>query len=112
MTRDSPYPPSPPETPESILSSEEYQDTNLNVRKDAQQAFESFPGPPTTIQSDVDVNVPLTVTASTPLSLQCMMCNASPTVGSRPTVTMCGHLFCSVYVSRILGTTVAGLTLH
>ena len=41
------------------------------------------------------------VTAPKPLSLQCRMCGAPPTVNTRPTATICGHLFCSEYVPRI-----------
>lgn len=40
------------------------------------------------------------------------MCNAPPTVVTRPTVTVCGHLFCYEYVLRIPRITTAGLTLH
>ena len=87
---------------------EGHQGTNLDAGKSARQARESFLEPPTGTQGDI--NVPPAVTASTPLSLQCRMCNASPTVGTRPTVTVCGHLFCSEYVLRISGSAAAELT--
>jgi len=75
-----------------------------------QGPVESFLGPPAVIQDGV--NVPPAATPSTPLSLQCRVCGASPTVGTRPTVTMCGHLFCSKYVSEIPGSTAIRLTQH
>jgi len=99
VTPDGPDSPSPAGTPVPVLPQDGYQCTDLNGGKDFQQTFESFPEPPTSVQGDVDV--PPAVTASTPLSLRCRMCDAPPTVGAQPTVTMCGHLFCSEYVLRI-----------
>ena len=87
---------SPPEAPVPILRPEGHQDANSNVGRDVQQVSESSPEPPTTS----DANVLSAATVSTPLSLQCRMCNASPTVGSRPVAAMCGHIFCSEYVSK------------
>lgn len=62
--------------------------------------------------SQDEVNPPPAVTAPTPLSLQCRTCNAPPTAATQPTVTMCGHLFCSGYVTRIIRNTAARLTPH
>jgi len=53
---------------------------------------------PTTSQTDAHETP--AVTTSTPLSMQCRICDAPPTVGTRPTVTMCGHLFCSECITR------------
>ena len=88
-------------SPASTLSSPLPEERATWGGPEPQGPFESFLGPLTVIQDDVDV--PPAVTASTPLSLQCMLCNASPTVGMRPTVTTCGHLFCSEYVLEIPG---------
>jgi len=44
------------------------------------------------------------------LSLCCRMCGAPPKVTTQPTVTTCGHLFCSEYVPRMLGTVIRKLT--
>ena len=96
------------ETPVSNLPPEGHQSTSSSSRRNVQRASEISPQPPTTIQGRT--NVPPVVTASALLSLQCRMCNASPTVGSRPTATMCGHIFCSEYVPRIPGATAVGLT--
>jgi hypothetical protein len=76
-----------------------YQGAELSTGEGVQQTHESPPVPPTISQTEVYVTP--AVTASTPLSLQCRMCDAPPTVGTQPTVTMCGHLFCSEYVPRI-----------
>ena len=88
------------ETPVPVLPPRGRQDTSLNVAgRDVQQEFENYIEPPAP-------------TASTPLSLQCRMCGAFPTVSSRPTATMCGHIFCSECVSKASGIGAAGLTLH
>ena len=89
------HPPGLIEITAPIFPPDGCQDTSSNGGKDLQQAFESFSEPPVTIQNDV--NMPL-VAPLTPLPLQCRICNASPTVGSRPTATVCGHLFCYEYV--------------
>jgi len=107
-TRDAPESPRPVEAPAPILPLEGYRDTGFNAGKDARQAFESFLEPSTATQDDI--NAPPAVFASAPLSMRCMVCNASPTVGTRPTVTMCGHLFCSEYVLEIPVSTAARLT--
>jgi len=94
-TQDSP---DPVETYVPVLGQEEYQGAELNTGEGDQQPHESPLEPPTTFQTDVRATP--TVTASTPLSLQCRMCDAPPTIGTRPTVTMCGHLFCSECITR------------
>jgi len=82
-----------------VLRQGRYQGVESNTGEGVQQTHESPLEPSTTSQTDV--HVAQAVTDSTPLSLQCKMCDAPPTVGTRPTVTTCGHLFCSEYVSRI-----------
>ena len=44
------------------------------------------------------------------LPLHCRVCKAPPTVTTQPTATTCGHLFCSEYVPRILGSVTHSLT--
>jgi len=107
VTPDGPDPTSPAETPMPVLPQDGYQCTDLNGGKDLQQTSESFPEPPTTVQRNV--NVPPAVTAPAPPFLQCRMCDAPPTVGAQPTVTMCGHMFCSEYVLRIIAKRAFGL---
>jgi hypothetical protein len=98
-TQDDPDPPSPSESPVPAPQQEVYRVPYSNAGTGVRYAFENLTEPQTTTQGKA--NIPPTVTASTPLSLRCRMCNAPPTVGARPTVTMCGHLFCSEYVLRI-----------
>lgn len=81
------------------------QDSELNRGEGVQQTPES---PLELFTSLADVHVTPAVIDSTPLSLQCRICDAPPTVGTRPTVTMCGHLFCSEYVLRIPATRTLG----
>ena len=102
-----PDPPGPVETPAPTLPPEGYRGTDLNTGKDARQTSENFLERSISIQDDVG-----TVTASTPLSMLCRVCNASPTVGTRPTITTCGHLFCSEYVLKISSSATAELTLR
>ena len=89
----------PVETYAPVLPREGYQSSELDAGENVKQTHEGLLELPTTIQDGVDMTP--AVTASSPLSLQCRMCDAPPTVGSRPMVTMCGHLFCSEYVLRI-----------
>lgn len=49
------------------------------------------------------VNTQLKSPATNILSLHCRMCDAPPMATTQPTVTTCGHLFCSEYVPKILG---------
>ena len=44
------------------------------------------------------------------LSLHCRMCEEPPRAVTKPTVTTCGHLFCSEYVPRRLSGVICGLT--
>ena len=53
------------------------------------------------LEPSTGINVAQAVTTPKPLSLQCRMCGAPPTANTRPTATICGHLFCSEYVLRI-----------
>lgn len=87
------------ETDAPVLHRERDQYVKPNVPESARETHESIPEQPTTIQGGNPVTQ--VVAASTPLSLRCRMCDAPPTVGARPTVTTCGHLFCSEYVSSI-----------
>ena len=93
---------------EATWGSDGYHGTTLDVGKDVPQEFESCLELSTGIRDSIDMAP--AATASAPLSPQCGVCNAPPIVGSRPTATMCGHIFCSEYVSKILGVAVTGLT--
>lgn len=75
-----------------------------NAGKQSEAPLESSP----LTQGDVDTQ-PKTVPPT--LSLHCRMCDAPPAVTTQPTITTCGHLFCSEYVSRILCSVVLRLTL-
>ena len=100
-----------PETPAPVLPLETYQDTGSDAESDIwQREFEDSLKLPTTTRGDV--NTQPATTTSMPLSLKCRMCNASPTVDSRPTATMCGHIFCSGCVSRLPDIATAGLISH
>ena len=91
--------PGPVETHVPVLPREGYHSSKLDAGKSIEQTHEGPLELLTTIQGGADA-MPAT-TSSEPLSLQCRMCDAPPTVSSRPTVTTCGHLFCSEYVLRI-----------
>ena len=109
VTLGNPNPPSPAEPPVSVPPPEGHHITNVGAG--TQDTSRSSIGPPTTSKDEVNAP-PTAVTSSTSLSLRCRMCNAPPTVVTRPTVTVCGHLFCYEYVLRIPRITTAGLTLH
>lgn len=98
VTQENTDPPSPTEPPVSTPLPERHHVTYSNVGIGTRDTLESPVESPTTNQDGV--NAPLAVTTFLPLSLQCRMCNAPPTVVTRPTVTMCGHLFCSECVLR------------
>ena len=69
-----------------------------NVGKQSEISIE--PSPSTHGGADTQ---PKTVSATTGiLSLHCMMCEEPPRVTTQPTVTTCGHIFCSEYVPRRL----------
>ena len=97
VTQDSPDPPGSAEAPFSVLPQEVYREASLDAAEDTQQVFKNLD-----IADRDHVDVTPVMTDSTPLSLQCRMCDAPPTVGTRPTVTTCGHLFCSRCVLRSL----------
>ena len=79
-----------------------WEGADVNMGQGTQKLPETFAEPLTTVQYNVDV--PAQTAPSLPiLSLQCRICDAPPTVATRPTVTVCGHLFCSEYVLRIPG---------
>ena len=104
----SPYVPGSVGTSGPTLPPEGYRDPSLNAGRGAQQELESSFEPRAAARGDG--NVQLAVTLSTPLSLKCRICNASPTAGSRPTATVCGHIFCSEYVPKIPSGAATGLT--
>ena len=97
-TQGSPRLPDPTETSVILLRREGYQGVNPDAGRGAQQTFGSPPEPHTVNQGNVDT-LPA-VTASTPLPLRCRACDAPQTVGTRPTATVCGHLFCSGYALK------------
>lgn len=67
-----------------------------NARKQSEISI----GPSLLTFGDVDMQ-PKTASPTTDiLSLHCRMCNEPPRVTTQPTVTTCGHLFCSEYVPR------------
>ena len=92
--------PGPVKTYAPVLPQERYQGSELDSEERVEQTREDLLEMPSKIQDGVRATS--AVTPSTPLSLQCRVCDAIPTVGSRPTVTMCGHLFCSEYVLIII----------
>ena len=92
--------PGPVETYAPVLPQERHRGSELDAEERVEQIRGDPLEPPATIKDGVHATS--AVTTSTPLSLQCRVCNAIPTVGSQPTVTMCGHLFCSEYVLRII----------
>ena len=83
------------ETPRPILSPGGNEGIGLTGGQDVQQPSESFTEPLTMIQGNAGVPVGTAPPPPTSLHLRCRMCNAPPTVATRPTVTTCGHLFCS-----------------
>lgn len=92
-TRGNPDPFSPAEPPMPTPLSEGQTITCSVVGMDIQGTFENTVESPTAGQDEIDASP--AVTASAPLSLRCRMCSAPPAVFTRPTVTTCGHLFCS-----------------
>jgi len=90
--------PGPVETYVPDLPRERYQGSESDTEEFIEQAHEDLLEPPATIRGGACATSAMT--ALTPLSLQCRVCDALPTVGSRPTVTMCGHLFCSECITR------------
>ena len=97
-----------PNPPGPVLPPEGYPATDLDVGNGVQRASGSLLQPSTAAKYKIKATP--AVNTSTPLSLQCMVCNAAPTVGTRPTVTMCGHIFCSEYVPGISGSVAVRLT--
>lgn len=62
------------------------------------------------IQGSVNTQPKMELPTASVLSVCCRTCEAPPTVTTQPTVTTCGHLFCSECVPRTLGSTTCGLT--
>lgn len=79
-----------------------------NAGEQSKIPIESSPS----IQGGVNTQQKTASPATDILSLHCRMCEAPPTVTTQPTVTTCGHLFCSAYVLRRSGDLVRGLTSH
>ena len=104
----SPNPPHPAETSGLVFSLGRRKGADLNAGQDVQERLGRFADPLTTAHGNISVPA---LTAAAPLmpSLRCRMCNATQTVATRPTVTTCGHLFCSEYVLRTPDGVFAGL---
>jgi hypothetical protein len=77
-----------------------------DVRKQPELPIESLPS----TQGGGNMQPKTESPTASVLSLHCRMCEAPPTVTTQPTVTTCGHLFCSEYVLRMLGGATRGLT--
>jgi hypothetical protein len=107
----SPGPPHPAETSGLVLPPGRRKGADVNAGQDVQERLERFAEPLTPAHDNISVPA-LTATAPLMPSLRCRMCNAAQTVATRPTVTTCGHLFCSEYVLRIPDGVFAGLTLN
>ena len=86
------------ETNSPVLRQEGDLSVDLDVENDTWERLGSLLEPPTIIEGRA--HVAQAMTAPT-LFLQCRVCGAPPTTNTGPTVTMCGHLFCSEYVLRI-----------
>lgn len=81
-----------------------------SVAENARKQSEISTGPSLLTFGDVDMQ-PKTASPTTDiLSLHCRMCKEPPRVTTQPTVTTCGHLFCSEYVPRRRGGVIRGLT--
>jgi len=77
------------------------QDTDSVVESAGQQSeipIESSPSAQASVNAQHKTVSPTTGI----LPLHCRICEAPPMITTRPTVTTCGHLFCSEYVPSIL----------
>lgn len=93
--QENPGPPSPAEPPVPFPLPEgqqaAYPEAGMGVQGTSSGSLIESP---TTSQNSA-ANTSPAPAASTALSLRCRTCDAPPTTITRPTVTMCGHLFCS-----------------
>lgn len=80
----------------------------MNSGKRSEIPLESSPPTQGGVNTQPKTEMPTTNT----LSLNCRMCEAPPTVTAQPTVTTCGHLFCSECVPTTPGSTTRRLTPH
>ena len=87
------------ETNSPMLRQEADRGVEPDVEHDTLERVGSLLEPPTIHEGRV--HAAQAIAAPTLLSLQCRMCGAPPTTNTRPTATICGHLFCSEYVLRI-----------
>lgn len=88
----SPNTPSSVKSPTRDLPQEEHRDAYLTTAVSIPTASGGLVDSPALTQGEVCASSALIAAAS--LSLQCRMCDAPPNVGTRPTATMCGHIFC------------------
>ena len=98
--QDSPRLPSPVESSASVLPQEGHQVIHPSAGMDSHGTSGGLADSLTTTYDAV--SAPPAATTSAALSLQCRICDSPPTIDMRPTATMCGHIFCYEYVSRIL----------
>lgn len=96
--QDSPHTPSLGETPVAVPPQEGYRPLRSSAGVGIQYAPGNLVNSPRTTRGNVAI-LP-TTTTPTSLSLQCRMCDAPPTVDTRPTITTCGHLFCYGCITR------------
>jgi len=81
-----------------VLRQEGDRSVKPDVENDAWENPRGLLEPSTAIGGGIDVVQ--AVTTPKPLSLQCRMCGAPPTANTRPTATICGHLFCSECIAQ------------
>jgi len=81
-----------------------------SVTKNAGKQSEISIEPPPLTHGGIDTQPKTASPTSGILSLRCRMCEEPPRAVTKPTVTTCGHLFCSEYVPRRLGGVICGLT--
>lgn len=79
-------------SPTRDLPQEGYRDTYLTTTVGKPTASTGLVDSPALTQGETCA--PSAPIAPASLSLQCRMCDAPPNVGTRPTATMCGHIFC------------------
>ena len=98
--QDSPHTPGPGGSTAAVRPQEGYRSPRSGAGTGIKYTPGNLASSPTTTRGEV-VILP-TMTPPTSLSPQCRMCDAPPTIDTRPTVTTCGHLFCYGYALRIV----------
>ena len=81
-----------------------------SVAENSRKQFEISIEPSPSTHDGVDTQSKTASPTADILSLRCRMCEEPPKVTTQPTVTTCGHLFCSEYVPRRLCGVILGLT--